>query len=148
MYRYVLVGVIACISLACGLGDMASVYAQDAAVAPASPQEVYGPAPVGGAEQPTFFGSLISMLPMLAVCYLIFYFMVIKPQESKVKKHKTLLESLKRGDAVITSGGIVGKVAGVEKDCVLLEIAPNVKIKVEQAHVLKRVGGEEKAEAA
>jgi preprotein translocase subunit YajC len=128
--------------------SIGEAYAQEGAVVPATQQEVFGPAPVGGAEQPTFFGSLVSMLPMLAVCYLIFYFMVIKPQDTKIKKHKTLLESLKRGDAVVTSGGIVGKVAGVEKDCVLLEVAPNVKIKVEQTHVLKRVGGEEKAEAA
>jgi preprotein translocase subunit YajC len=123
--------------------------AQDGGVAaPAPQQEVFGPAPVANADQPTFFSSLVSMLPMLAVCYLIFYFMVIKPQESKVKKHKTLLESLKRGDSVVTSGGIIGKVTAVEKDCVVLEIAQNVKIKVEQAHVLKRAGGEEKAEAA
>lgn len=118
------------------------------AVASAPQQEVFGPAPVGNAEQPTFFGSLVSMLPMLAVCYLIFYFMVIKPQEAKVKKHKSLLESLKRGDSVVTSGGIIGKVSGVDKDCVVLEVAPNVKIKVELPHLLKRIGGEEKSEAA
>jgi preprotein translocase subunit YajC len=123
--------------------------AQDGgAAAPAPQQEVFGPAPVPNAAEPTFFGSLVSMLPMLAVCYLIFYFMVIKPQDAKVKKHKSLLESLKRGDSVVTSGGIIGKVAGIEKDCVVLEIAPNVKIKVEQSHVLKRAGNEQKAEAA
>jgi preprotein translocase subunit YajC len=123
--------------------------AQDgSAVAPAAQQEVFGPAPVANPGEPSFFGSLVSMLPMLAVCYLIFYFMVIKPQDAKLKKHKSLLESLKRGDSVVTSGGIIAKVAGIEKDCVVLEIAPNVKIKVEQSHVLKRAGGEQKAEAA
>jgi preprotein translocase subunit YajC len=67
------------------------------------------------------------MLPMLAICYLIFYFMVIRPQETKNKQHKALLESIKRGDTVVTTSGMVAKVAGVEKDHVLLEIAPNVK---------------------
>lgn len=111
-------------------------------------QQVFEPAPVAGSEQPTFFGSLVSMLPMLAVCYLIFYFMVIKPQDQKMKRHKALIDSLKRGDSVVTSGGLVGKFVGEEKGFMLVEIAPNVKIKVEQGHVLKRVGDEQKSEAA
>ncbi len=149
MFRYIRSVVVLLASVACILGAAGPALAQDGGVAaPAPQQEVFGPAPVTNTEQPSFFGSLVSMLPMLAVCYLIFYFMVIKPQDAKVKKHKSLLESLKRGDPVVTSGGIVGKVAGIEKDCVLLEIAPNVKIKVEQAHVLKRAGNEQKAEAA
>lgn len=109
--------------------------------------EVFSPAPVpAGAEQPTFLGSLVQMLPMLVICYFIFYFMVIKPQDTKSKKHKGLLESLKRGDSVITSSGIVGKIAGVEKEYVLLEIARDVKIKVQQQHIVARE--EEKAAAA
>jgi preprotein translocase subunit YajC len=79
----------------------------------------------------------MQMLPMLAICYLIFYFMVIKPQESKNKKHATLVASLKRGDSVVTSSGIVGKVANVEKDHVMLEIAQNVKVKVLMSHVTR-----------
>ena len=114
----------------------------------AAQQQVFEPAPPVGAEQPTFFNSLVSMLPMLAVCYLIFYFMVIKPQDQKMKRHKALLESLKRGDSVVTSGGLVGKFAGEEKGLMLVEIAPNIKIKVEQGHVLKRLGDDQKAEAA
>jgi preprotein translocase subunit YajC len=101
-----------------------SVFAQDAA--PATP-----------IEQPSLLGALMQMLPMLAICYLIFYFMVIKPQETKNKKHATLVASLKRGDSVVTSSGIVGKVANVEKDHVMLEIAQNVKIKVLMSHVTR-----------
>jgi preprotein translocase subunit YajC len=101
-----------------------SVLAQDAA--PATP-----------IEQPSLLGALMQMLPMLAICYLIFYFMVIKPQESKNKKHATLVASLKRGDSVVTSSGIVGKVANVEKDHVMLEIAQNVKVKVLMSHVTR-----------
>ncbi len=123
------------------LGALADVsFAQQAA-------EVFSPAPVAaGAEQPTFMGSLVQMLPMLAICYFIFYFMVIKPQDTRTKKHKGLIESLKRGDAVVTSSGIVGKIAGVEKEYVLLEIARDVKVKVQQQHIVARE--EEKAAAA
>jgi len=95
------------------------------------------PAAPAAASQPTILGALWDMLPMLAICYLIFYVMVIRPQESKSKKHKALLESLKRGDSVVTTGGIVGKVAGVEKDHLLLEVAQNVKLKVLLSHVAR-----------
>ena len=99
-------------------------------------------------EQPGFMQSLVSMLPMLAVCYLIFWVMVIRPQESKVKKHKQLLDSLKRGDSVVTTGGIIGRVTSVEKDGVLEEIAPNVKVKFVQSHIVGLEKGDTKAEAA
>jgi len=94
-------------------------------------------APATPIEQPSLLGALMQMLPMLAICYLIFYFMVIKPQETKNKKHATLVASLKRGDSVVTSSGIIGKVANVEKDHVMLEIAQNVKVKVLMSHVTR-----------
>jgi preprotein translocase subunit YajC len=99
--------------------------------------QVFSTPPVTAEQQPSFMQSLISMLPMLAICYLIFYFMVIKPQETKTKKHAALVTSLKRGDSVVTSSGIVGKVAGIEKDHVMLEIAQNVKVKVLLSHVTR-----------
>ena len=110
--------------------------------------QVFSTPPVAGEQQPSFMQSLVSMLPMLAICYLIFWVMVIRPQESKVKKHKQLLESLKRGDSVITTGGIIGRVSSVEKDGVFVEIAPNVKVKFAQSHILGLEKGESKAEAA
>jgi preprotein translocase subunit YajC len=105
-----------------------------AATAPGSAVPVSG---VPAVEPPSLFGALIEMLPMLAVCYLIFYFMVIRPQERKTKQHKALVESMKRGDSVVTSSGIVGKVSGVENDHILLEIAPNVKVKFLRQHVVR-----------
>jgi preprotein translocase subunit YajC len=92
---------------------------------------------MAGAEQPSIFGALMQMLPMLAVCYLIFYFMVIKPQETKNKKHRELMEALKKGDSVITTSGIVGKVAGVESEHVTIEIAQNVKVKFLRSHIAR-----------
>jgi len=54
--------------------------------------QVFSTPPAAGEQQPSFMQSLISMLPMLAICYLIFWVMVIRPQESKIKKHKNLIE--------------------------------------------------------
>lgn len=110
--------------------------------------QVFSTPPAAADQQPSFIQSLISMLPMLAICYLIFWVMVIRPQESKVKKHKQLLESLKRGDSVVTTAGIIGRVASVEKDGVFVEIAPNVKVKFSQSHILGLEKNESKAEAA
>jgi preprotein translocase subunit YajC len=111
-------------ALVAGLSAAQDVFAQGApAAAPAA------------AQPPTIMSALWDMLPMLAICYLIFYVMVIRPQESKTKKHKAFLEALKRGDSVVTSSGIVGKVAGIEKDHLLLEVAQNVKLKVLLSHV-------------
>jgi len=103
----------------------------------AAPIVTAPPAAVGGDQAPSLFGALIDMLPMLAVCYLIFFFMVIRPQEQKTKKHKELLESMKRGDSVVTSSGIVGKVAALESDHVLVEIAPSVKVKFLRQHIVR-----------
>jgi len=112
------------LAIAASLVTFHDSQAQQAASAPA-------------AEQPSLFGALVQMLPMLAICYLIFYFMVIKPQESKNKKHKELLEALKKGDSVVTTSGIIGKVSGVEGDHVALEISPNVKVKFLRSHIAR-----------
>ncbi len=112
------------LSVSCCFSD---AYAQDASSAGGS-----------SATPPSLLDALVQMLPMLAICYLIFYFMVIRPQENKSKKHKAMMEALKRGDSVVTSSGILGKVATVEgSDHVLVEIAQNVKIKVLSSHITK-----------
>jgi len=90
----------------------------------------------------------MSMLPMLAMCYMIFYFMVIRPQEKKTKKQKEFMEAMKRGDSVVTTGGIFGKVTAVEKGIVTLEVAPSVKVRVEQSHIARFEKDGAAAEAA
>ena len=84
------------------------------------------------------FAVLSELLPMFAIVFLIFYFMIIRPQQQKLLEHKKLIESLKKGDNVVTSGGILGRVASVDKDHILLEVAGNVKIRFETAHVQRR----------
>jgi preprotein translocase subunit YajC len=72
------------------------------------------------------FQQLIPLIFMFAL----FYFLLIRPQKKKALEHKALLESVKRGDNVITSGGVHGKVFAVENDLVILDIANNVNIKI------------------
>jgi|GEM_PF-3626655 len=101
----------------------------------------------GGASapQPSFLGALMDILPLLLICYAIFWAFVIRPQDEKAKQHKALLEALKKGDAVVTTSGIVGKVAGIEKDHLLLEVAANVRIKVLLSHVARLESQPQKA---
>ncbi len=67
--------------------------------------------------------------------FAIFYFLLIRPQQKKAKDHKALLEAMKKGDNVITAGGVHGKVAAVENDLVSLEIANNVTIKITKSYI-------------
>ena len=86
-----------------------------------------------------FSAMLAKMMPMFAMLFFIFYFMVLRPQNKKMLDHKKLIESLKKGDSVVTSGGIIGRVSNVEKDNVLVEVSNNVKIKFEPVHITRRV---------
>lgn len=68
-------------------------------------------------------------IPMLLV-FGVFYFLVIRPQNKKMKDHKAKLEAVRRGDEIVTGGGIVGKIVHIREDKIEVEIAPNVRIKV------------------
>ena len=69
-------------------------------------------------------------IPLILI-FVIFYFFLIRPQQKKAKEHKNMVENLKRGDQVITSGGIVGRVERVmENDKVEVEISENVKVEI------------------
>ena len=76
-------------------------------------------------------GSGIGQFIPLILIFVIFYFFLIRPQQKKVKEHKAMVESLKRGDKVVTSGGITGTVERlIENDKVEVEIAENVKVEI------------------
>ena len=76
-------------------------------------------------------GSGIGQFIPLILIFVIFYFFLIRPQQKKVKEHKSMVESLKRGDNVITSGGIVGSIERViDNDKVEVLISENVKVEV------------------
>lgn len=72
---------------------------------------------------------LINLAPLVAIIA-IMYFLVIRPQQQRVKAHLAMVDALRRGDTVVTSGGIVGKVTKVEEGEALVEIADGVRVKV------------------
>ena len=81
----------------------------------------------GGAGGGSF---LTSMVPLILI-FVIFYFLLIRPQQKRAKEHKNMVENLRRGDQVVTGGGILGKVTKVkEGEEIELEIAENTRVKV------------------
>lgn len=71
----------------------------------------------------------------MILVFVIFYFLMIRPQQKQRKQHQALLSNLKKGDEVITSSGIYGKVTGIADNVVTVEIADNVRIKLDKAQV-------------
>ena len=79
-------------------------------------------------------GQGISSFILLILIFVIFYFFLIRPQQKKVKEHKKMVESLKRGDKVITTGGIVGSIERIiDDDKVEVSISDDVKVEVIRA---------------
>ncbi|HJQ40635.1 MAG TPA: preprotein translocase subunit YajC [Thermoanaerobaculia bacterium] len=88
--------------------------------------------------------ALFQFLPILAIGA-VFYFLVIAPANKQRKKTQEMLSALKKGDRVLTSGGIYGTIQGVEAEVVYLKIAENVKVKVARSAVTSVVAGESEA---
>src|ERR1700730_1620657 len=84
---------------------------------------------------------LINILPIAAI-FLLFYFLVIGPANKQKKKTQEMLTSLKKGDRVVTSGGIYGTVQGVEPEVVYLKISDNVRVKVARSAITGVLTGE------
>jgi preprotein translocase subunit YajC len=76
------------------------------------------------------FGDVIAQFGVFIPIIAIFYFLIIRPQQQRLKTHQALIANVRRGDVVVTSGGIVGKIIKVVDDEVLVEIAENVRIRV------------------
>lgn len=88
--------------------------------------------------------ALFQFLPIVAIG-LIFYFLVIAPANKQRKKTQEMLSSLKKGDRVVTTGGIYGTIQGVEAEVVYLKIAENVKVKVARSAITGVVTGDSEA---
>jgi preprotein translocase subunit YajC len=97
--------------------------------------EVYamGPAPQGG--QPNGAAGLLGSLLPLIIIFAIFYFLLIRPQQKKAKEHRQMLENIKKGDKVVTAGGIYGVVESVGNNTIVLKIAENVKVKFGKGYI-------------
>jgi len=84
---------------------------------------------------------LISFFPLILV-FVVFYFLLIRPQQKKAKDHRELLGKLKKNDEVVTSGGIYGKVVALTDTVATLEVAPNVRIRVQRPQISEIIRGE------
>lgn len=80
-------------------------------------------------------GSMVSTLIMFGAIFAIFYFMIIRPQQKRAKERDRMLSEVKKGDKIITSGGIHGTVAGLDEKTVLIDVGNNVKIKMERSAI-------------
>lgn len=83
-------------------------------------------AQAGAAAEPNL---LVTFLPLIAI-FAIFYFLMIRPQQRKMKLHREMVANLRRGDKVVTAGGFIGTVAKVHDDELEVEIAKDVKVRV------------------
>ena len=79
--------------------------------------------------------SLISTLIMFALIIGIFYFMILRPQQKRQKERQKMLDSVKKGDKVVTAGGLHGTVAGLDDKTILLQVSENVKMKFDRSAV-------------
>ena len=82
-------------------------------------------------------GGLMSFLPLIVI-FIIFYFLLIRPQMKRAKEHKQLVGQLGKGDEVVTNGGLLGRITNVGESFVTVELTDNVQIKV-QKHAIASV---------
>ncbi|MBI4653481.1 MAG: preprotein translocase subunit YajC [Nitrospirae bacterium] len=88
-----------------------------------------GGGPAGGTD--AFFSSFFPLI----LIFVIFYFLLIRPQSKKAKEHRTMLENLKKGDKIITSGGIYGVIDDIDPTTATIKIAENVKVKISRSSI-------------
>tara|TARA_B100001057_G_scaffold322303_1_gene322489 strand:+ start:51 stop:353 length:303 start_codon:yes stop_codon:yes gene_type:complete len=78
------------------------------------------------AQQPSLFASFVPLI----LIFIIFYFLLIRPQQKKAKEHKILLDSIKKGDQILTSGGMIGKVIKADVEELTVEISSKVNVRI------------------
>jgi preprotein translocase subunit YajC len=98
-------------------------------------QIVYAMGAPGGEGGQQGFGMFIPLILLFGI----FYFLLIRPQQKRQKEHKALLSNLKKGDQVITAGGMYGKITGLTDTAVTLEIAEKIRVKVARGQISARL---------
>jgi preprotein translocase subunit YajC len=91
------------------------------------------------ANQPSLVASLLPLI----ILFVIFYLLVILPQQRQAKKHKEMVESLKKGDKIVTIGGVFAEVIKNEENFLKVKVAPNVEIKIDKSAVARKVEDEQ-----
>ena len=89
---------------------------------------------IAQATAPAAANPLMSFLPLIGL-FVVFYFLMIRPQMKRQKEHRQMLSALAKGDEVVTNGGIAGRVDEVGESFLTVEIAPNVKVRVQKGAV-------------
>lgn len=91
-------------------------------------------APAAGPQD--FFGQILTnpIVP-IAFIFVIMYFLILRPQTKKAGDHQKMLAALKRNDEVVTTGGLIGRIVELSDQLVTLEIAPNVRVRVERSQI-------------
>jgi len=79
-------------------------------------------------------GGIMSFLPMIAL-FVIFYFLLIRPQQKRQKEHKNMVSGLAKGDEIVTMGGVLGKITKVDENFVTVEVAQGTEIRVQRMSV-------------
>ena len=87
-------------------------------------------------------GLLASLLPLI-ILFVIFYFLVILPQQREAKKHKLMVSELKKGDKIITTGGIIGEVVRNEPEYLIVRISKDVEVRIDKSAVARKLNDEE-----
>jgi len=83
-------------------------------------------------------GGLAGILPMVAI-FGVFYFVMMRPQQRKIRMQRELIGSVKQGDRIVAAGGIVGTIRRVDDDVISLQVADNVVIKIDRASVSRKL---------
>lgn len=91
-------------------------------------------------QSPGGMESILSSIVPFLLIIVIFYFLILRPQQKRQKERAKLLESLKKGDKVVTAGGLHGTVEGIEDKTILVKVADNVKLKFERSAVTTIIG--------
>ena len=99
--------------------------------------------PLYGADQAGQPGIIGSILPLL-ILFAIFYFLVILPQQKQAKKHKAMVDELKKGDKIVTAGGIIAEVIKNEEDFIKAKINDNTEVKITKDAIARRLDEETK----
>lgn len=92
---------------------------------------------------------MMDNLLILGMLFFIFYFILIRPQQRRVRMHQEMMKGLQKNDKVITNGGLIGTITKFEgDDVVLLEIAPNIKVRVSRGSVSEVMGDKKEGDSA